>query len=65
MTGFDTMSDRDLRRYVLEHRDDKEAFQILVNRAKAKPGPWYSRDQLYQLEEIVNAEPQREHDPEL
>lgn len=35
--NFDAMTEAELRAYVYEHRDDKEAFYTFVDRLKAKP----------------------------
>ncbi len=35
--NFDTMSKAELRAYVIEHQDDREAFYAFVDRLTAKP----------------------------
>ncbi|WP_442948200.1 DUF6887 family protein [Nostoc sp.] len=35
--NFDAMSEAELRTYVLEHRDDQEAFYAFADRLTAKP----------------------------
>lgn len=35
--NFDAMSEAELRAYVYEHRNDREAFYAFVDRLKAKP----------------------------
>lgn len=39
---FDLMSHQELQTYVLEHRDDQEAFYALVDRFHAEPEHWHS-----------------------
>ncbi|MDJ0800584.1 MAG: hypothetical protein QNJ51_27890 [Calothrix sp. MO_167.B12] len=36
--NFQQMSKQELRAYVLEHRDDQEAFYALTNKLKEEPG---------------------------
>jgi hypothetical protein len=48
--SFATMSDTELRTYVLANRDDEEAFHVYCDRLYAKPGiKVTSREQLEQL----------------
>ncbi len=35
--NFDAMSKTELRAYVIEHQDDREAFYVLVDRLTAQP----------------------------
>ncbi len=41
-SDFQTMTMGELKKYVLEHRDDKAAFQALMERVDAQP-----QDQVY------------------
>lgn len=36
-SDFQTMTIRELKKYVLEHRNDQEAFQALMDRVDAQP----------------------------
>ncbi|NJO39229.1 MAG: hypothetical protein HC769_37125 [Cyanobacteria bacterium CRU_2_1] len=36
--NFATMSKQELRAYVLEHREDNEAFHALMDKLNAEPG---------------------------
>jgi hypothetical protein len=38
---FETMSRQDLRTYILENRNDDEAFHVYMDRALAEPGEIY------------------------
>jgi hypothetical protein len=38
---FSSMSRVDLRAYILEHREDEEAFQVYLDRVTAEPGEVY------------------------
>ncbi len=38
---FASMSRSELRAYVLEHREDEEAFQMYLDRVTAEPGEVY------------------------
>jgi hypothetical protein len=35
---FETMSRQELRAYILEHREDEEAFQLYLDQVMAEPG---------------------------
>lgn len=37
MSRFDAMSDQELKRYFLDHRDDQEAFHIYLDRRHTRP----------------------------
>ena len=37
-SDFEAMSRKDLRAYILENREDEEAFHVYMDRALAKPG---------------------------
>jgi hypothetical protein len=41
-TDFKTMTIKQLRKYILEHREDQEAFKIFMDRIDSKPS-----DQIY------------------
>jgi hypothetical protein len=42
---FEAMSRRELRAYILEHREDEEAFQLYLDRVMAEPGEIYPAPQ--------------------
>ena len=41
MTNFKAMSRQELRTYILDHRDDEEAFQVYMDKVTAEPGEIY------------------------
>jgi hypothetical protein len=48
--NFQAMTKQELRAYVLEHRDEHEAFSTLVDKLKEEPGiEINSMEQLHQL----------------
>ena len=42
---FEAMSRQELRTYILQNRDDDEAFQVYIDRALAEPGEIYPAPQ--------------------
>ena len=38
---FEAMSRQELRTYILEHREDEEAFQLYIDQVMAEPGEIY------------------------
>jgi hypothetical protein len=55
-SNFDTMSQADLRAYVLSHPEDQEGFHALVDRFRADPRPKYhSIEDLEKLPEVQRA----------
>ncbi len=50
--NFETMSKEELKAYVLDHRDDTEAFHALCDRLYAQPG--ITITSMEQLEQLVN-----------
>ncbi len=42
---FEMMSREELRAYILEHREDEEAFQLYLDRVMAEPGEIYPAPQ--------------------
>jgi len=42
---FEAMSRQELRTYILQNRDDDEAFQVYMDRALAEPGEIYPAPQ--------------------
>ncbi len=47
--NFETMTTKDLRAYVLEHRDDQDAINALANRVEATGIRLESPDQLPEI----------------
>jgi len=52
-SNFQTMSQSELRAYVLSHRDDQEAFYALSDRLRNLPGRKLSEADLDRLPEII------------
>jgi hypothetical protein len=58
MSEFDfvTMSKNELKRYLLEHRNDTEAFYALMDKINAEPNQkFYSVDEASVLQELIEA----------
>jgi hypothetical protein len=58
MTGmepkFQAMTKSELKKYLLQHRHDDEAFPALMDKAHADPEPvWYSIEDADRLAEIL------------
>ncbi len=51
--NFQTMSQTELRAYVLANREDTEAFYALADRLKSKPGRKLSESDLERIPEIL------------
>jgi hypothetical protein len=52
---FATMTKSELKVYLLEHRDDLEAFQALMDKINTEPEPkFYSPEEANHLLEILN-----------
>ena len=49
---FEAMSRQELRAYILENREDEEAFHVYMDRTLAKPGEVYPA--LKTLDDIKN-----------
>jgi hypothetical protein len=51
---FQTMSQAELRSYVIAHPDDNEAFETLADRAYANPNPqWYQPQDVGRFIELL------------
>jgi hypothetical protein len=50
-TNFQDMSQKDLHRYVLEHRDDQEAFYVYIDKLHAE-GNWIEMPAVESLEDL-------------
>lgn len=54
--NFATMSKSELRRYVLTHRTDTEAFHALMDRINAEPNQkFYTVDEIDVLQDLIEA----------
>jgi hypothetical protein len=53
---FNVMTKSELRAYVLEHRDDTEAFEALADRIYANPNPqWYQPEETEKIVDLLQA----------
>ena len=59
--NFQTMTQAELRAYVLSHRDDSEAFYALADRLKSQPGRKLSNEDIERLPEILAEIKQEKH----
>lgn len=57
--NFETMTTKQLRTYVLEHRDDQEAINALANRVEATGIKLESPDQLPEIIELKRQQNQQ------
>jgi hypothetical protein len=56
---FNVMSKAELRAYVLEHREDTEAFEALADRIYANPNPqWYQPEDTEKLVDLIQSSTQ-------
>jgi hypothetical protein len=54
--NFETMSKNELKRYLLEHRNDTEAFYALMDKINAEPNQkFYTIDEADVLQELIEA----------
>lgn len=54
--NFATMSKSELKRYLLEHRNDTEAFHALMDRINAEPNQkFYTIDEMDVLQDLIKA----------
>jgi hypothetical protein len=52
--NFQTMTKSELKQYLLQHRNDDEAFHALMDKVNAEPNPvWYSIEDIDRLGEII------------
>ncbi len=59
---FVKMSKSELKSYLLEHRNDKEAFYALMDKINAEPNQkFYSVDEADILQELIEAKRTREN----
>jgi hypothetical protein len=60
---FNVMTKAELRAYVLEHREDAEAFEALADRIYANPNPqWYQPEDTEQIVALIQDSKQRKLD---
>lgn len=53
---FFTMSKSELKRYLLEHRNDTEAFHVLMDKINAEPNQkFYTVDEADVIQELIEA----------
>lgn len=61
---FLTMSKSELKRYLLEHRNDTEAFHALMDKINAEPNQkFYTVDEADRLQELIEAKRRSEQNP--
>ncbi|MBW4479247.1 MAG: hypothetical protein KME54_20925 [Tolypothrix brevis GSE-NOS-MK-07-07A] len=54
--NFTTMSKTELKRYLLEHRNDTEAFHALMDKINAEPNQkFYTIDEVDVLQQLIEA----------
>jgi hypothetical protein len=54
--NFTKMSKTELKRYLLEHRNDTEAFHALMDKINAEPNQkFYTIDEVDVLQELIEA----------
>jgi hypothetical protein len=62
---FKSMTHAELRAYLLEHRNDTEAFHTLMDLLMAEPDPkYYSIDELYLLPQLIEERLKTQEKPE-
>jgi hypothetical protein len=53
---FNVMTKSELHAYVLEHREDTEAFEALADRIYANPNPqWYQPEETGKIVDLIQA----------
>lgn len=61
--NFEAMSKAELRDYVLEHRNDTEAFHALADRIMANPNiKWYAPEDVDRFPEIFAEHQQKKRE---
>ncbi|MCC5615400.1 hypothetical protein LC605_09995 [Nostoc sp. CHAB 5836] len=59
---FAAMSKTELKGYLLENRNDTEAFHALMDKINAEPNPkFYTIDEIGELEKLIEAKRTREN----
>jgi hypothetical protein len=57
---FNVMTKSELRAYVLEHREDTEAFEALADRIYANPNPqWYQPEDTERIVNLIQSSQQK------
>ncbi|MBW4676952.1 MAG: hypothetical protein KME52_23955 [Desmonostoc geniculatum HA4340-LM1] len=60
--NFVEMSKTELKHYLLEHRNDTEAFHALMDKINAEPNPkFYTIDEIGELQKLIEAKRTREN----
>lgn len=60
---FNVMNKSELRAYVLENREDTEAFEALADRIYANPNPqWYQPEDTEKIVDLIQASKHRKVD---
>ncbi len=60
--NFAAMSKIELKRYLLEHRNDTDAFHALMDKISAEPNPkFYTIDEIGELKKLIEAKRTREN----
>jgi hypothetical protein len=60
--NFAAMSKTELKRYLLEHRNDTEAFDALMDKINAEPNPkFYTIDEIGTLQKLIEEKRTREN----
>jgi hypothetical protein len=60
--NFTEMTKTELKRYLLDNRNDTEAFHALMDKINAEPNPkFYTIDEISELEKLIEAKRAREN----
>ncbi|RUR85710.1 DUF6887 family protein [Chlorogloeopsis fritschii PCC 9212] len=60
--NFAAMSKTELKRYLLEHRNDTEAFHALMDKIDAEPNPkFYTIDEVGELQKLIEEKRAKEN----
>lgn len=63
MINFEQMSKSELKAYLVEHANDKQAFYALMDKINADLNPvYYSIEDIDRLEELIEANQQSKAD---
>ncbi|MBF2009275.1 MAG: hypothetical protein IGS49_28500 [Chlorogloeopsis fritschii C42_A2020_084] len=61
-SNFAAMSKTELKRYLLEHRNDTEAFHALMDKIDAEPNPkFYTIDEVGELQKLIEEKRAKEN----
>ncbi|MBG1270451.1 DUF6887 family protein [Nostoc sp. WHI] len=60
--NFAAMSKIELKRYLLDNRNDTEAFYVLMDKINAEPNPkFYTIDEIGELQKLIEAKRTQEN----